>query len=176
MSMNSAFIAELKMEAASTRKMLERVPADKNDWTPHEKSMKLGRLSTHVAELPGWTAMTMNADELDFAKMDYKPVTNATREELLAIHDKNVAVAILALENAKDEDFDKMWTLRRGEQVLLSMPKKVVLRSMAFSHLYHHRGQLSLYLRLLDVPVPGMYGPSADDRPAAVPVADTVLG
>jgi len=174
MSKKIAFIAELQNEAASSRKMLERVPTDKNDWAPHEKSMKLGRLSTHVAELPGWVAMAVNADELDFLKMDYKPLTNPTQEELLALHDENVRKATEALENASDEVFEQMWTLRRGDHIIFTMPKKVVLRSMAFNHMVHHRGQLSVYLRLLDVPVPGMYGPSADDK--AVPVADTVLG
>ncbi len=176
MAMNSALIAELKMEAASSRKMLERVPTDKNDWKPHEKSMKLGRLSTHVAELPGWVAFTLNADELDFMKMDYKPLTNPTPEELLALHDLNVNKAIEALEAATDEEFEKIWTLRNGDHIIMALPKKVVIRTMAFNHLVHHRGQLSVYLRLLDVPVPGMYGPSHDDRPAAVPVADEALG
>ena len=164
MSMNSALIAELKMEAASSRKMLERVPTDKNDWKPHEKSMKLGRLSTHIAELPGWIGMTLTTEELDFSKMDYKPLTNPTMEELLELHDKNVAIANAALDGASDEEFDKIWTLRNGDHIILSMPKKVVLRSMAYNHMVHHRGQLSVYLRMLDVPVPGMYGPSADER------------
>ncbi len=176
MSMKRALIAELQMEAASSRKMLERVPTEKNDWQPHEKSMKLGRLSTHVAELPGWVAFTLKADELDFLKMEFKPLTNPTAEELLELHDTNVKHAIEALENATDEDFEKMWTLRRGEHIIFTMPKKVVIRSMAYNHLVHHRGQLSVYLRLLDVPVPGMYGPSHDERPAAVPVADEALG
>ena len=163
MSYNQGLIAELKMEAASTRKMLERVPVEKNDWKPHDKSMKLGRLATHVAELPGWITTTMTTDELDFAKIDYKPVIAATNEELLAKLDENVNKAIASLENANDADFEKMWTLRNGEKVFFSMPKKVVLRTVAYSHHYHHRGQLSVYLRLLDIPIPGMYGPSADE-------------
>ena len=174
MSYNKGLIAELQMEAASTKKMLERVPVDKNDWKPHEKSMKMGRLATHVAELPGWIAMTMGTDELDLSKMDYKPVMPNTTEELTANLDANVNKAVAALENAKDEDFDKMWTLRNGDHVIFTMPKKAVIRSMAYSHHYHHRGQLSVYLRLLDIPVPGMYGPSADDVRAMT--VDTVLG
>jgi len=174
MSYNKGLIAELQMEAALTKKMLERVPVDKNDWKPHEKSMKMGRLATHVAELPGWIAMTMGTDELNLATMDYKPVMPNTTEELIANLDTNVNNAIVALENAKDEDFDKMWTLRNGEHVIFAMPKKAVIRSMGYSHHYHHRGQLSVYLRLLDIPVPGMYGPSADDVRAMT--EDTVLG
>ncbi len=176
MAQNHALIAELQMEAASTRKMLERVPTEKNDWHPHAKSMKLGRLATHVAELPGWVVFTLGADELNFATMEYKPITNPTKEELLALHDKNVSDALAILEKTTDEDLEKMWSLKNGEHVHFTMPKKVVVRSMAYNHLYHHRGQLSVYLRLLDVPVPGMYGPTADDRPATAPAGDTAAG
>lgn len=174
MSYNKDLIAELKMETASTKKMLERVPVDKNDWKPHEKSMKLGRLATHVAELPGWIAMTMSTDELDLSKMDYKAVMPVSTEDLLAKLDDNVNKALSVLENSSDEDFNKMWTLRNGDNVFFTMPRKAVIRSMAYSHHYHHRGQLSVYLRLLDIPVPGMYGPSADEMRAMA--ADTVLG
>ena len=163
MSQNRALIAELQMEAANTKKILEQVPTDKNDWKPHEKSMKLGNLANHVAELPGWISMTMGTDELDLSTMDYKPVIPTSTEELLARLDQNVSKAVASLENATDADFDKMWTLRNGNHVIFTMPKKVVLRSMAFSHHYHHRGQLSVYLRLLGKHVAGMYGPSYDD-------------
>jgi uncharacterized damage-inducible protein DinB len=164
MSQKHALIAELQMESANTRKMLERVPTEKNDWRPHPKSMTLGRLASHVAEIAGWVSYTLDSDVLDFAKFDYKPVTNASTEELLAIMDKNVAMAMASLEKSTDEDYDKMWTMRNGDHVHFTLPKKVVLRSFAYSHLVHHRGQLSMYLRLLDVPVPGMYGPTADEK------------
>ena len=163
MSYNQALIAELKMEAASTRKMLERVPVEKNDWQPHDKSMKLGRLATHIAEVPGWVTRVMAHDELDFATAGFKSHIAASNAELLAILDDKVNSAISLLENSTDADFDKPWTMRRGETVVFTLPKKVVLRRFAYSHHYHHRGQLSVYLRMLDVPVPGMYGPSADD-------------
>ena len=166
MSINQGFIAELKMEAAATKKILERVPTDKNDWKPHEKSMKIGNLANHVAELPGWIAFTMDSDELDLSTMNYKPVIPTSTEELLAKLDDNVNKAMTSLEGAKDEDFGKNWTLRNAAHVIFTMPKIAVLRSMAFSHHYHHRGQLSVYLRLLDIPVPGMYGPSYDDMNA----------
>ena len=164
--MNQGLIAELKMEAASTKKILERVPTDNNDWKPHEKSMKIGNLANHVAELPGWIAMTMTTDELDLSTMNYKPVISTSTAELIGKLDENVNKAVAALEKASDEDFGKMWTLRNGAHTIFTMPKIAVIRSMAYSHHYHHRGQLSVYLRLLDIPVPGMYGPSYDEMNA----------
>ncbi len=174
MSHKHALVAELKMEAASTRKMLEKVPAGKGDWQPHGKSMKLGKLAVHIAELPEWTVRIMSADEFDIAKMDRKPATDAaaTAEALTATMDEHVNRAVSALESANDEDFDKMWTFRNGAHVVFTLPKKVALRSLAYNHWYHHRGQLSVYLRLLDIHVPGMYGPSADDA-AAMAAAST---
>ncbi len=171
MSINQGLIAELKMEAASTKKILERVPVDHNDWKPHTKSMKLGNLANHVAELPGWVSFTMDSDELDLATMNYKPVISTSTEQLIGKLDENVNKAVTSLEKATDEDFGKMWTLRNGAHVIFTMPKIAVLRSMAFSHHYHHRGQLSVYLRLLDVPVPGMYGPSYDEMNVPAPEA-----
>ena len=164
MSHNQALIAELKAESANTRKILERVPTEKNDWKPHEKSMTLGRLSSHVAELTGWITMTLNTNGIDFSKMEYKPYIAPTNADLLAFFDKHVSEATAALENATPEDMQKPWTMQNGEHIYFTMPKAVVLRTWAFNHGYHHRGQLSHYLRQLDVPVPGMYGPSADDR------------
>jgi uncharacterized damage-inducible protein DinB len=166
MPLNQSFRDEMQQEAAKTRTMLERLPIEKNDWKPHEKSMNLGRLATHIAELPGWVYMIMATDELDFAKFDYKPVMAESTKDLLDKHDEGVSQAISILETSKEEDFEKMWTMRRGDHVFFTMPKAAVLRSFAYSHLFHHRGQLSVYLRLLDIPIPGMYGPSADEMPA----------
>ena len=168
MSQKHDFITELKMETASTRKILERVPVEKNDWKPHEKSMKLGNLAAHVAELPGWIAMTMVTDEFDVSTMNYKPNISQSTKELLAVLDENVNKALSALENSTDEDLEKMWTLRNGEHIIFAMPRKAVLRSSSLSHQYHHRAQLGVYLRLLDIPVPGIYGPSYDDMNAPV--------
>lgn len=173
--MNQALIAELKMEGASTRKMLERVPADKSTWKPHDKSMAMGRLATHVAELSSWVTMTMNTAELDFATWEYKPFVPASNEELVAYHDEKIAEAIAALEKASDADFGAMWTMRRGENVFFTLPKAVVLRTWAYNHMVHHRGQLSVYLRLLDIPVPGMYGPSADEAAPKAEVPEELL-
>jgi uncharacterized damage-inducible protein DinB len=163
MGINEAFIAELKNEAAKTRKILERVPVDKADWRPHPKSYALGRLATHIAEIPGWAAVTLDEDELDFAKIDYKPTELKSTGQLLKILDDNVAKAMKSLENAPDSRFFENWTLRTGDQIYFTLPKAAVLRSFAYSHWIHHRAQLSVYLRLLDIPVPGMYGPTADE-------------
>lgn len=163
MDLNQGFIAEIKIEAANTRKILERVPLDKSDFKPHEKSMSLGRLASHIAEMFGWIVTASKQDELDFSKADFKPFIANSTKDLTDLLDKNATEAIAALESMTNEDFGKMWSLRSGAQVYFTMPKAAVIRSFALSHIYHHRGQLSVYLRLCDVPVPGMYGPSKDD-------------
>ena len=164
MTLNEQLIAEIKMEAATTRKLLERVPVEKSDWKPHEKSMEIGKLAAHVAELPGWVTGTLTADEMDFAKREYKPFVPASSDELVAFFDAKVNEAIATLEKAPQEEFSKNWTLRHGDHIIFTMTKPAVIRSFALSHMYHHRGQLSVYLRLLDIPVPGTYGPTADEK------------
>ena len=163
MPLNEAFIAELEQEAKATRRLLERVPLDKSDWKPHDKSMSLGRLASHVAEIPGWVSVTLDADELDFSKMDYKPVIASSNKELLEIFEKNYKKALESLKRAKDEEFMKNWTLRNGETVYMTLPKAAVLRSFAYSHQIRHRGQLTVYMRLNNVALPGIYGPTADE-------------
>jgi uncharacterized damage-inducible protein DinB len=157
-------LAEFKMEAANTRKILERVPDGKNDWTPHEKSMKLGRLATHIAEILGWTYITVKTDVLDFAAGDYKPNVLETTADRLKFFDEEVAKSVAVLENTSDEELEKDWTMKNGDVVYFTVPKKVALRTWVYSHQFHHRAQLGVYLRLLDVAVPGIYGPSADDN------------
>ena len=164
MPQKDALIAELKQEAVNTRKMLERVPEDKFLWKPHEKSMTIGRLASHIAEIPVWINRTLTANEFDFATASTVRTTYENRAALLKVFDEKQAEAIAALQNATDEMLNETYSVRRGEQVMFSMPRKVMLRNFAFNHLIHHRGQLSVNLRLLDVPVPGMYGPSADER------------
>jgi uncharacterized damage-inducible protein DinB len=159
----TALIAEMEHEAGVTRTCLERIPADKFDWKPHEKSMTLGRLASHIAEMFGWTPPTMEKAELDFAQMDYKPFEPKTTEELLEYFDKNVAEALETLKSSPDERFMEDWTMKNGETVYFTMPKIAVMRSFVFSHVIHHRGQLSVYLRLNDISVPSIYGPSADE-------------
>lgn len=162
-NIGSALAAEMEHEAKTTRTCLERVPADKFGWKPHEKSMEMGRLASHISEMFQWTKATMENDVLDFATMDYKPFEPKTTDELVAHLDKGVAEAIETLKGASDEAFMKDWTMRNGEQVYFTMPKVAVMRSFVMNHIIHHRGQLSVYLRLNDIPVPSIYGPSADE-------------
>jgi len=164
MAIKDAFIAELKHEAALTKKMLDRVPLDKADWKPHEKSMTLGRLATHIAENFRWVSEIKNIDDYDFATKVFKPHVATSQEELSNIFQTNLETAVNDLSLMADEDFNKTWIVRAGEKIMYNTPKKVAIRGWVFSHHIHHRGQLSVYLRLLDVPVPGMYGPSADER------------
>ncbi len=159
----SAFLAELDNEAKVTRSVLERIPADKFGWQPHDKSMTFGRLASHVAEMFGWTHDTLKSDVLDFATMDYKPFDPQTTDELLAFFDEHIAKAKAVLAETSDETFMTDWTMRNGEQVYFTMPKVAVMRSFVMNHIIHHRGQLSVYLRLNDIPVPSIYGPSADE-------------
>ena len=165
MAIKDAFIGELKHESSLTKKMLERVPLDKKEWLPHEKSMSLGRLATHVAEITHWVSDIIHIDDFDFMKnFNFTPRIASSTEELLDIFQTNLDKAVADLLTMTDEDFGKSWTVRRGEQVMFNTPKKIAIRSWALNHMIHHRGQLSVYLRLLDVPVPGMYGPSADEK------------
>lgn len=163
MSLNKALIAELLHESNATKKILERIPSDKLAWKPHEKSMAIGTLASHVAELPHWITRPLLAPEFDLATLQGRIELNSS-EEMLALYQKQMDDAIRALEEATEEDMNSSWTLRRGDFVLFTMPKKVAIRNMAMNHLVHHRGQLSVYLRLLDIPVPGVYGPSADEK------------
>ena len=162
MSRSQSLLPEFDQEMASTRRLLERVPTDKFGWTPHEKSTPLGRLATHVAHLPTWTNITFDTSELDLSEPHETPKP-ATSEELLAFFDKNVAAARTALAGATDEAFFQPWTLRVGEQIIFTLPKVAVLRGFVMNHIIHHRGQLTVYLRLNGIPVPGLYGPSADE-------------
>jgi len=162
MAKKDALMAEIKQEAASTRKILEAVPEDRFSWKPHEKSMTIGRLAAHVAEIPVWVNRSLDAAEFDFAAASTVRNTYETRTALLQVFEQRLAAALAALDNATDEILDAIFTVRRGEQIMFRLPRKVLIRSFACNHLIHHRGQLSVYLRLLDIPVPGMYGPSAD--------------
>ena len=155
-------LPEFDQEMKSTRKLLECVPDGKFEYKPHEKSMSLGRLSAHVAELPSYLTATLKLERLDMTGEE-KPFSPATRKELLDAFDKHTAEARELLSKASDEDLAKIWTLTYKGQQIFSMPRAAVLRSMCLSHLYHHRGQLGVYLRMNNVAFPGMYGPSADE-------------
>jgi len=161
--LNQSFIAELRHEAASSKRMLERVPEGKFDWKPHEKSMTLGRLASHVAELPGFLNSILIMDEFDFAKGHYKASHAKTPEELLNVFQQKLDEVVQTLENTSDEKMKENFTLRNGDRVFGTIPRMVAIRTMALNHIIHHRGQIAVYLRLLDIPVPGLYGPSADE-------------
>jgi uncharacterized damage-inducible protein DinB len=167
MPMSQALLPEFDHEMANTRKALERVPEDKFGWKPHEKSMTLGRLATHVAELSGWVPTTLESESFDFAPPGappFQPKTAGSRAELLEVFDKNVAAARAAIGAASDAQWMAPWSLLQGGRTIFSMPRIAVLRSMVMNHTIHHRGQLAVYLRLNDVPVPALYGPSADEQ------------
>lgn len=163
MSLGQIFAAELKQEAISTRKMLERIPADKLAWKPHEKSYTLDQLAGHIVNMISWTGVTLKQDELDFGKMDFKPKAYTDASELVADFDQNVAEALEILNDISDETMATTWTLRNDEHIFFTMPKTVTMRSFVMNHVIHHRGQLSVYLRLLDIPLPSVYGPTADE-------------
>jgi uncharacterized damage-inducible protein DinB len=166
MPISDSVLYEFDHEMANTRKMLERVPEDRLDFKPHPKSWHLGGLATHLSNVPSWTVFTMRQDSLDYAPPGappYKTPEVTSKADLLATFDKNTSDARAAISESSDEQFKQPWTLLAGGQPIFTMPRLDVLRSMIMNHSIHHRGQLSLYLRLLDVPVPGMYGPSADE-------------
>jgi uncharacterized damage-inducible protein DinB len=163
MTISERLLPEFDHEMANTRKILDCVPEDKFGWKPHAKSMTLGRLASHVAELAGWTVVVIDQDKLEITP-DMKPFNVATKAELIGAIDQNAADARAAIAGASDEHLGKTWSFIYGGHTVFAMPRTVVLRNMVMSHLIHHRGQLSVYLRLLDIPIPGMYGPSADNK------------
>ena len=162
MAIKDALLPEFDHEMQVTRKVLARVPNEKFGWKPHDKSMTMGRLATHIAQIPGWVKETLVQDGIDMGG-DFKPTDFATREEVLASFDKMVAVARPLIDQATDAQFMAPWTLKNKGQEVFTMPKVAVVRAWVFNHTVHHRGQLSVYLRLNDVPVPAIYGPSADE-------------
>ena len=168
MGLSESLLPEFDHEMANTRKTLERVPLDKSDWKPHAKSMAMGGLATHVGNIPTWVNYTIDQDSLDLAPGG-EPLPSAqlakSQEELLATFDANIAKARAAIAGAADAELFKPWTLMSNGQTILTMPKVAVLRSFVMNHLIHHRAQLGVYLRLNDIAVPSIYGPSADENP-----------
>lgn len=163
MTQGRSIAAELQKLHAPTRTLLERIPADKLAWKPHEKSMALGRLGMHVAELPHWIVRSFEMPEFDFMATPITPNVPAEPAEILAMQEDIWAKAADCLNAASDTDLAVMWTMRRGENVIWSMTRAEMARHH-IKHLVHHRGQLSVYLRLLDVPIPELFGPTADTR------------
>jgi uncharacterized damage-inducible protein DinB len=166
MKINELFLDQLKSEEGGTRRVLERVPEGRNDWKPHEKSMPLGYLSALVASMPGWIEFMVNRDELDIASAEgakFKPQIPATNRELLYGFDKSLAKARLALQATTDERLMTPWKFIVAGHVADERPRYMMIRDAVFSHLAHHRGQLTVYLRLNEALVPAVYGPSADE-------------
>jgi uncharacterized damage-inducible protein DinB len=167
MRINEALLPEFDQEMATTRRVLDRCPEDKFGWKPHQKSFSMGSLATHIVNMVGWGAGTIKTDSFDISPPGappYKEEPAQTRIELLEKFDTNVATMRAELAGAEDQQLMTPWSLLAGGQTLFTMPRVAVLRSMIFNHIVHHRGQLSVYLRLNDVPVPSIYGPSADEQ------------
>lgn len=162
MSILEMLLKEFEQEAITTRKILERVPNDKYDWKPHEKSMNIRSLATHIAELPTWITMALNSSGLDFATAPYSPPEINSTADLLDVFEKSLVSGRTSLSQAKEEDLLPSWTLRNGDKILSVMTKGEVIRH-SLSQTIHHRAQLGVYLRLLNIPLPGSYGPSADE-------------
>jgi uncharacterized damage-inducible protein DinB len=168
MALREAMLPEFDQEMRTTRKVLERVPTDRLRWKPHEKSSAMGDLAVHLANLPDWVGITLNQDSFDLAPPNAEPPRTKpadSQEEILERFDQSVTRARATLANSSDEHMMKPWTLKRGGQSLMTLPRAAVLRTFVLNHVIHHRGQLSVYLRLNDVPVPSIYGPSADENP-----------
>lgn len=165
MSISKLLLPEFDQEMASTRKLLVCVPEDKYSWQPHEKSMTLGRLASHVAELPNWAVETLKKTKLEISPGE-RAFAAQSNEELLARFERNVTEAHTAIEAANDEDYWVSWSLVFGGHVAFTMPRYMVLRTVVLNHLIHHRAQVGTYLRENNIAIPGMYGPSEDDKRA----------
>ncbi|MGC1107566.1 MAG: DinB family protein [Candidatus Acidiferrales bacterium] len=171
MAIRDGILPEFDHEVANTRKVLERVPEGKPDYKPHEKSMAMDRLAGHLAELPGWAKETILQDSIEVggqaAAGQAGPLKMTSRKQLLEEFDKRTAAGRAAIAGASDEDFMKPWSLIAGGKTIFTLPKIAVLRGFVMNHMIHHRAQLGVYLRLNNVPVPSIYGPSADENPFA---------
>jgi uncharacterized damage-inducible protein DinB len=167
MALSDAILPEFDHEMANTRKTLERVPDGKFQWQPHQKSYTVQKLASHLANIPAWTPYTLQHDSLDMAPKDGPSFTTpqgSSAKEILEWFDKNVADARASIAKTSDAEFMKPWSLLSGGKTILTMPKIAVLRGFILSHNIHHRAQLGVYFRLLDIPVPSTYGPSADEQ------------
>lgn len=164
-SLKETVFCDLDAEIANTRRVLDRIPADRLEWQPHRKSMALGSLAYHLANLFRWGAMILQSDGIDFAKNPPgRQNPPANKDEVLQAFEERSSTFLALLQDATDEHLAATWTLRRGEQVIVSGPRFAAIRNMCLNHLIHHRAQLTVYFRLNDVPVPGVYGRSADEQ------------
>lgn len=164
MTTAEVLLLDYDAEIQATRRLLERIPEDKPMWKPHEKSMPMGRLSAHVARLPDFATTILTTDNLDLGSRKFPPLVFESREKLLAELQQTSTEARHALESASDEHLQAHWKLSWGDKMIAEGPRAVLYRTMFLNHLVHHRGQLTVYLRLNNVPVPGLYGPSADEQ------------
>lgn len=162
------FLQQLNEEASTTRKMLERIPNDKYDWQPHAKSMTIRSLATHIAELPTWIPLVLNTDTLDFAAAAYNPTIVSNTDELMELFEKSLTEGQASLTPEHEALLNQTWTMRNGAEIYSRGPKWEMIHT-SISQIIHHRAQLGVYLRLLDIPIPGSYGPSADEQ--FVPIA-----
>jgi uncharacterized damage-inducible protein DinB len=166
MKLSDLFLSEFDQEMTTARKTLERIPEDKLSWKPHEKSMPLNRLAGHIAELSGWPVPTIEQESLDFrppGQPPFQPTIATSRQQVLEIFDKNRDASHRSIAGASDEHLMKNWSLLSAGQTILTMPRFAVLRTFCINHVIHHRAQLGVYLRLNNIPVPSVYGPSADE-------------
>lgn len=164
MTLTEIYLSELQQEATATRRLLERVPEEHLAWRPHEKSFAMGRLAGHIAEIPGWVAPTLERPELDVATFGMEAFNPSSRDELLEGFERHLKEAVPAFERQEDDAvYGESWSLLQGGETLFSMPKGAVIRSFVLNHIVHHRGQLTVYLRENDIPLPSIYGPSADE-------------
>ena len=158
-----ALMKEIEHEGSQTERVLARIPFENLGWKPHEKSKAIGELAIHVAQIPQWTSRILTTSEVDILTLKRHIPEIKNTEDLVNFSEENIQKAVEDLQKANDEDLMAMWTLKRGGDTFFTLPRVVVIRNMAMNHLVHHRGQLTVYLRLLNIPVPGIYGPSADE-------------
>ena len=164
MTIAEVLLLDYDAEIQNTRRILERIPEDNPQWKPHDKSMPIGRLAVHVSRLPDFATTILTTDNLDLGSRKFPPLVFESREKLLAQLEQTSTEARQALQSASDERLQSHWKLSWGDKVFAEGPRAVLYRTMFLNHLVHHRGQLSVYLRLNEVPVPGLYGPSADEQ------------
>lgn len=165
--MCQAMLGEVQQEAATTRRVLERIPEEKLSWRPHQKSMTLGQLALHMASVPGGIAKISQGDEFDASQANFSAPQPKSLGEIFAAHDESIRAAEDCLKGLTEQRAMATWRMKKGTKEVFAMPRVALLRSIMLNHWYHHRGQLSVYLRLLDVPIPSIYGPSADENPFA---------
>jgi uncharacterized damage-inducible protein DinB len=162
--LGESFAEQLEQESKATRKMLERLPEERFAWKPHEKSMPMVSLAVHIVEMIEWARLAVTTSELDYGVRPYQPFEPKSIADLLEYFDRTVAGAIEALKNTTDEAIRETWTVRNGDHIFFVKPRIQVIVAYSFNHFIHHRGQLSVYMRLNDIPLPGVYGPTADEQ------------